>query len=547
MAAKEVKFGNSARQKMLAGVNVLADAVKVTLGPKGRNVVLDKSFGAPTVTKDGVSVAKEIELEDNFENMGAQMVKEVASQTSDVAGDGTTTATVLAQAIFREGLKSVAAGFNPMDLKRGIDKATGVIIENLQSLSVPCSDDTSIAQVGTISANSDTDVGEVIAEAMQKVGKEGVITVEEASGLENELDVVEGMQFDRGYLSPYFINQADSQSVELDNPYILLFDKKISNIRDLLPLLEAVAKSGNPLLVIAEDIEGEALATLVVNNIRGIVKVAGVKAPGFGDRRKAMLQDIAVLTGGQVISEEVGLSLEKTTLEDLGSAKKVQITKENSTIIDGAGTANDIKARISQINAEIEESSSDYDREKLQERLAKLSGGVAVIKVGAATEIEMKEKKARVEDALNATKAAVLEGIVPGGGVALVRAKASLDKLEGENDDQNVGINILRRALEEPLRQIVSNAGSDSSVILNEVANGKGNFGYNAATDEYGDMIEMGIVDPTKVTRYALQNAASVTGLLLTTEAMVTEAPQDEAPVAPMPDMGGMGGMGGMR
>ena len=547
MAAKEVKFGNSARQKMLAGVNVLADAVKVTLGPKGRNVVLDKSFGAPTVTKDGVSVAKEIELEDNFENMGAQMVKEVASQTSDVAGDGTTTATVLAQAIFREGLKSVAAGFNPMDLKRGIDKATGVIIENLQSLSVPCSDDTSIAQVGTISANSDTDVGEVIAEAMQKVGKEGVITVEEASGLENELDVVEGMQFDRGYLSPYFINQADSQSVELDNPYILLFDKKISNIRDLLPLLEAVAKSGNPLLVIAEDIEGEALATLVVNNIRGIVKVAGVKAPGFGDRRKAMLQDFAVLTGGQVISEEVGLSLEKTTLEDLGSAKKVQITKENSTIIDGAGTANDIKARISQINAEIEESSSDYDREKLQERLAKLSGGVAVIKVGAATEIEMKEKKARVEDALNATKAAVLEGIVPGGGVALVRAKASLDKLEGENDDQNVGINILRRALEEPLRQIVSNAGSDSSVILNEVANGKGNFGYNAATDEYGDMIEMGIVDPTKVTRYALQNAASVTGLLLTTEAMVTEAPQDEAPVAPMPDMGGMGGMGGMR
>ena len=546
MAAKEVKFGNSARQKMLAGVNVLADAVKVTLGPKGRNVVLDKSFGAPTVTKDGVSVAKEIELEDNFENMGAQMVKEVASQTSDIAGDGTTTATVLAQAIFREGLKSVSAGFNPMDLKRGIDKATGVIIENLQSLSVPCSDDTSIAQVGTISANSDVAVGEVIAEAMQKVGKEGVITVEEASGLENELDVVEGMQFDRGYLSPYFINQADSQSVELDSPYILLFDKKISNIRDLLPLLEAVAKSGNPLLVIAEDIEGEALATLVVNNIRGIVKVAGVKAPGFGDRRKAMLQDIAVLTGGQVISEEVGLSLEKTTLEDLGSAKKVQITKENSTIIDGAGTANDIKARISQINAEIEESTSDYDREKLQERLAKLSGGVAVIKVGAATEIEMKEKKARVEDALNATKAAVLEGIVPGGGVALVRAKASLDKLEGDNDDQNVGINILRRALEEPLRQIVSNAGSDASVILNDVANGKGNYGYNAATDEYGDMIEMGIVDPTKVTRYALQNAASVTGLLLTTEAMVTEAPQDDVPPAPMPDMGGMGGMGGM-
>jgi chaperonin GroEL len=546
MSAKEVKFGNSARQKMLAGINILADAVKITLGPKGRNVVLDKSFGAPTVTKDGVSVAKEIELEDNFENMGAQMVKEVASQTSDVAGDGTTTATVLAQAIFREGLKSVAAGFNPMDLKRGIDKATAVVIENLQSISVPCEDDTSIAQVGTISANSDSAIGEVIAEAMQKVGKEGVITVEEASGLENELDVVEGMQFDRGYLSPYFINQADSQSVELEEPFILLFDKKIANIRDLLPLLEGVAKSGRPLLVIAEDIEGEALATLVVNNIRGIVKVAGVKAPGFGDRRKAMLQDIAILTGGQVISEEVGLSLEKTTLEDLGTAKKVQITKENTTVIDGAGTGSDIKARIGQINAEIEDSSSDYDREKLQERLAKLSGGVAVIKVGAATEIEMKEKKARVEDALNSTKAAVLEGIVPGGGVALIRAKSSLEKLEGDNDDQNVGINILRRALEEPLRQIVSNAGSDSSVILNEVAKGKANFGYNAATNEYGDMVEMGIVDPTKVTRYALQNAASVTGLLLTTEAMVTEAPQDDAPVAPMPDMGGMGGMGGM-
>ena len=546
MSAKEVKFGNSARQKMLAGINVLADAVKITLGPKGRNVVLDKSFGAPTVTKDGVSVAKEIELEDNFENMGAQMVKEVASQTSDVAGDGTTTATVLAQAIFREGLKSVAAGFNPMDLKRGIDKATAVVIESLQSISVPCEDDTSIAQVGTISANSDSAVGEVIAEAMQKVGKEGVITVEEASGLENELDVVEGMQFDRGYLSPYFINQADSQSVELEEPFILLFDKKIANIRDLLPLLEGVAKSGRPLLVIAEDIEGEALATLVVNNIRGIVKVAGVKAPGFGDRRKAMLQDIAILTGGQVISEEVGLSLEKTTLEDLGTAKKVQITKENTTVIDGAGTGSDIKARISQINAEIEDSSSDYDREKLQERLAKLSGGVAVIKVGAATEIEMKEKKARVEDALNSTKAAVLEGIVPGGGVALIRAKSSLEKLEGDNDDQNVGINILKKALEEPLRQIVRNAGSDSSVILNEVAKGKANFGYNAATNEYGDMVKMGIVDPTKVTRYALQNAASVTGLLLTTEAMVTEAPQDDAPVSPMPDMGGMGGMGGM-
>jgi len=546
MAAKEVKFGDSARQRMLAGVNVLADAVKVTLGPKGRNVVLDKSFGAPTVTKDGVSVAKEIELEDNFENMGAQMVKEVASQTSDIAGDGTTTATVLAQSIYREGLKSVSAGYNPMDLKRGIDKATAAVIENLQSISSPCTENDSISQVGTISANSDSAIGKIIAESMEKVGKEGVITVEEASGLENELDVVEGMQFDRGYLSPYFINQPDSQSVELEDPFILLFDKKISNIRDLLPLLEGVAKSGRPLLIIAEDIEGEALATLVVNNIRGIVKVAGVKAPGFGDRRKAMLQDIAILTGSDVISEEVGKYLEKTTVEDLGTAKKVQITKENTTVIDGAGTAADIKSRISQINAEIEESSSDYDSEKLQERLAKLSGGVAVIKVGAATEIEMKEKKARVEDALNATKAAVEEGIVPGGGVALVRAKAALDKIEGDNDDQNVGISILRRALEEPLRQIVSNAGNDASVILNEVAKGTGNYGYNAATDEYGDMIEMGIVDPTKVTRYALQNAASVTGLLLTTEAMVSEAPQGDAPVTPMPDMGGMGGMGGM-
>ena len=546
MAAKEVKFGNNARQKMIAGVNVLADAVKITLGPKGRNVVLDKSFGAPTVTKDGVSVAKEIELEDNFENMGAQMVKEVASQTSDVAGDGTTTATVLSQAIFREGLKAVSAGFNPMDLKRGIDKATRVIVEKLESISVPCTDDTAISQVGTISANSDVSVGEIIAEAMQKVGKEGVITVEEGSGLDNELEVVEGMQFDRGYLSPYFINQAESQSVELEDPFILLFDKKISNIRDLLPLLEGVAKSGRPLLVIAEDIEGEALATLVVNNIRGIVKVAGVKAPGFGDRRKAMLQDIAILTGGQVIAEEVGLSLEKATLEDLGTAKKIQITKENTTVIDGAGTGSDIKSRIDQINREIEDSSSDYDKEKLQERVAKLSGGVAVIKVGAATEIEMKEKKARVEDALHSTRAAVEEGIVPGGGVALVRAKGSLEGLEGDNDDQNVGINILKKALEEPLRQIVSNAGNDASVILNEVANGKGNYGYNAATDEYGDLVEMGIIDPTKVTRYALQNAASVTGLLLTTEAMVAEAPQDDVPPAPMPDMGGMGGMGGM-
>ena len=546
MAAKEVKFGNNARQKMIAGVNVLADAVKITLGPKGRNVVLDKSFGAPTVTKDGVSVAKEIELEDNFENMGAQMVKEVASQTSDVAGDGTTTATVLSQAIFREGLKAVSAGFNPMDLKRGIDKATRVIVEKLESISVPCTDDTAISQVGTISANSDVSVGEIIAEAMQKVGKEGVITVEEGSGLDNELEVVEGMQFDRGYLSPYFINQAESQSVELEDPFILLFDKKISNIRDLLPLLEGVAKSGRPLLVIAEDIEGEALATLVVNNIRGIVKVAGVKAPGFGDRRKAMLQDIAILTGGQVIAEEVGLSLEKATLEDLGNAKKIQITKENTTVIDGAGTGSDIKSRIDQINREIEDSTSDYDKEKLQERVAKLSGGVAVVKVGAATEIEMKEKKARVEDALHSTRAAVEEGIVPGGGVALVRAREALEGLEGDNDDQNVGINILRKALEEPLRQIVSNSGSDASVILNEVANGKGNYGYNAATDEYGDMVEMGIIDPTKVTRYALQNAASVTGLLLTTEAMVAEAPQDDVPPAPMPDMGGMGGMGGM-
>ena len=546
MAAKEVKFGNNARQKMIAGVNVLADAVKITLGPKGRNVVLDKSFGAPTVTKDGVSVAKEIELEDNFENMGAQMVKEVASHTSDVAGDGTTTATVLAQAIFREGLKAVSAGFNPMDLKRGIDKATRAVVEKLESISEPCTDNKAIAQVGTISANSDLSVGEIIAEAMGKVGKEGVITVEEGSGLDNELEIVEGMQFDRGYLSPYFINQAESQSVELEDPYILLFDKKISNIRDLLPLLEGVAKSGRPLLVIAEDIEGEALATLVVNNIRGIVKVAGVKAPGFGDRRKAMLQDIAILTGGQVIAEEVGLSLEKATLEDLGNAKKVQITKDNTTLIDGAGTGSDIKSRIDQINREIEDSTSDYDKEKLQERVAKLSGGVAVVKVGAATEIEMKEKKARVEDALHATRAAVEEGVVAGGGVAFIRARVSLEGLEGDNDDQNVGINILKKALEEPLRQIVSNAGNDASVVLNQVANGEGNYGYNAATNEYGDLVEMGIIDPTKVTRFALQNAASVTGLLLTTEAMVAEAPQDDVPAAPMPDMGGMGGMGGM-
>ena len=546
MAAKEVKFGNNARQKMMAGINVLADAVRITLGPKGRNVVLDKSFGAPTVTKDGVSVAKEIELEDNFENMGAQMVKEVASHTSDVAGDGTTTATVLAQAIFREGLKAVSAGFNPMDLKRGIDKATRAVVEKLESISEPCTDNKAIAQVGTISANSDLSVGEIIAEAMGKVGKEGVITVEEGSGLDNELEIVEGMQFDRGYLSPYFINQAESQSVELEDPYILLFDKKIANIRDLLPLLEGVAKSGRPLLVIAEDIEGEALATLVVNNIRGIVKVAGVKAPGFGDRRKAMLQDIAILTGGQVIAEEVGLSLEKATLEDLGNAKKVQITKDNTTLIDGAGTSSDIKSRIDQINREIEDSTSDYDKEKLQERVAKLSGGVAVVKVGAATEIEMKEKKARVEDALHATRAAVEEGVVAGGGVAYIRARVSLEGLEGDNDDQNVGINILKKALEEPLRQIVRNAGNDASVVLNQVANGEGNYGYNAATNEYGDLVKMGIIDPTKVTRFALQNAASVTGLLLTTEAMVAEAPQDDVPASPMPDMGGMGGMGGM-
>ncbi|MBT8441509.1 MAG: chaperonin GroEL, partial [Gammaproteobacteria bacterium] len=504
---------------------------------------LDKSFGAPTVTKDGVSVAKEIELEDNFENMGAQMLKEVASHTSDIAGDGTTTATVLAQAVLREGLKSVAAGMNPMDLKRGIDKAAAAVVEELGKLSKPCADTKAIAQVGTISANSDERVGEIIADAMGKVGKEGVITVEEGSGLENELDVVEGMQFDRGYLSPYFINSADTQSVELDDPFILLFDKKISNIRDLLPLLEGVAKSGKPLLIIAEDIEGEALATLVVNNIRGIVKVAGVKAPGFGDRRKAMLQDIAILTGGQVIAEEVGLSLEKATLDDLGHAKKIQITKENTTIIDGAGTAKEIKARVDQIQKEIEDSSSDYDREKLQERVAKLSGGVAVIKVGAATEIEMKEKKARVEDALHATRAAVEEGVVPGGGVALIRASSVLDDLEGANDDQNVGIHIMRRALEEPLRQIVINAGEDGSVVLNKVKEGKGDFGYDASTGEYGKLIGLGIIDPTKVARAALQNAASVSGLLLTTEAMVTEAPKDESAAPPMPDMGGMGGM----
>jgi chaperonin GroEL len=529
---------------MFAGVNILANAVRVTLGPKGRNVVLDKSFGAPTVTKDGVSVAKEIELEDKFENMGAQMVKEVASQTSDVAGDGTTTATVLAQAVLREGLKAVAAGMNPMDLKRGVDKASAAIVAELEKMSKPCEDEKAIAQVGSISANADTEIGQIISDAMQKVGKEGVITVEEGSGLANELDVVEGMQFDRGYLSPYFINDGESQQVEHENPLILLHDKKISNIRDMLPVLEAVAKAGRPLLIVAEDVEGEALATLVVNNIRGIVKVAAVKAPGFGDRRKAMLQDIAVLTGGQVISEEVGLSLEKTTIDDLGEAKKIQISKENTTIIDGAGRSEDIKGRVEQINREIEDSTSDYDKEKLQERVAKLSGGVAVIKVGAATEVEMKEKKARVEDALHATRAAVEEGVVPGGGVAFIRAVQALDDLTGDNDDQNVGINILKRAIQEPLRQIVRNAGGDASVVLNAVAEGKGNYGYNAATGKYGDMIKEGILDPTKVTRYALQNAASVAGLLLTTEAMVAEAPKEDSP--PMPDMSGMGGMGGM-
>ena len=540
--AKEVRFADEARQRMLKGVNVLASAVKVTLGPKGRNVVVEKSFGAPTVTKDGVSVAKEIELEDKFENMGVQMVKEVASQTSDAAGDGTTTATVLAQAVLREGLKAVAAGFNPMDLKRGVDKASATVVKALQDLSQPCEDDRSIAQVGTISANADHEIGNNIAEAMDKVGKEGVITVEEGSALENDLDVVEGMQFDRGYLSPYFINDQQTQGAELENPFVLIHDKKISNIRDLLPLLEGVAKSSRPLLIIAEDVEGEALATLVVNNIRGIVKVAAVKAPGFGDRRKAMLQDIAILTGGQVISEEVGLSLEKASLGDLGEAKKIQVSKENTTIIDGAGGAAEIKGRVDQINKEIEESTSDYDREKLQERVAKLAGGVAVIKVGAATEIEMKEKKARVEDALHATRAAVEEGVVPGGGVALIRAQPALDELKGDNDDQDVGINILRKAVEEPLRQIVANAGQDASVILNDVAAGDGNYGFNAATGEYGDLVDMGIIDPTKVTRLALQNASSVAGLLLTTEAMVAELPKDDPPAAP-PDMGGMGGM----
>ena len=544
MAAKEVRFSDDARHRMARGVNILANAVKQTLGPKGRNVVLEKSFGAPTVTKDGVSVAKEIELEDKFENMGAQMVKEVASNTSDEAGDGTTTATVLAQAIVREGLKAVAAGANPMDVKRGIDKAVTAATEELRKLSKPCKDQKAIAQVGTISANSDESIGKTIADAMEKVGKEGVITVEEGTSLQNELDVVEGMQFDRGYLSPYFINNQANQTAELDNPYILLYDKKISNVREMLPLLEGIAKAGRPLLVVAEDVEGEALATLVVNTIRGIVKVAAVKAPGFGDRRKAMLQDIAVLTGGTVIAEEVGLTLEKATLNDLGQAKKIVVEKENTTVIDGHGKAAEIKARIAQIKQQIEEATSDYDKEKLQERMAKLSGGVAVIKVGAATEIEMKEKKARVEDALHATRAAVEEGVVPGGGVALIRAQKALEKLEGSNEDQAIGIKLLSRAIEEPLRQIVANAGEDAAVVLADVKKGKGTYGYNAATGEYGDMLDMGILDPTKVTRLALQNAASVAGLLLTTEVMVAEAPKDDEHKHPMPDMGDMGGMG---
>ncbi|MDB4151930.1 chaperonin GroEL, partial [Pseudomonadales bacterium] len=539
MTAKDVKFGDSARQRMLAGVNLLADAVKVTLGPKGRNVVLDKSFGAPTVTKDGVSVAKEIELKDKFENMGAQMVKEVASQTSDVAGDGTTTATVLAQAILNEGLKSVAAGMNPMDLKRGIDKAVAVAVAEIKKLAVPCSDSKTIAQVGSVSANSDTQVGDIIAEAMDKVGKEGVITVEEGTGLENELDVVEGMQFDRGYLSPYFINNQESMSAELEEPFILLFDKKISNIRDMLPILEAVAKSGKPLLVIAEDVEGEALATLVVNNMRGIVKVAAAKAPGFGDRRKEMLQDIAILTGGTVISEEVGLSLESATIDDLGQAKRVSLTKEATTLVDGAGVSADIEARVNQIRTQIEDTSSDYDREKLQERVAKLAGGVAVIKVGAATEVEMKEKKARVEDALHSTRAAVEEGIVPGGGVALIRAMQVLEGMKGDNEDQTVGINLLRRAMEAPMRQIVTNAGDEASVVVDKVKSLTGSNGYNAATGEYGDMIKFGLPDPAKVTRTALQAAASVAGLMITTECMITDIVEEGGAGGGMPDMGG--------
>ena len=547
MAAKDVKFGNDARVKMLKGVNVLADAVKVTLGPKGRNVILDKSFGAPTITKDGVSVAREIELEDKFENMGAQMVKEVASKANDAAGDGTTTATVLAQAIVNEGLKAVAAGMNPMDLKRGIDKAVSAVVSELKNLSKPCETSKEIEQVGTISANSDSIVGQLIAQAMEKVGKEGVITVEDGTGLDDELAVVEGMQFDRGYLSPYFINKPEMATVELDNPYILLVDKKVSNIRELLPVLEGVAKAGKPLLIIAEDIEGEALATLVVNTMRGIVKVAAVKAPGFGDRRKAMLQDIAILTAGTVISEEIGMELEKATLEDLGQAKRVVINKDNTTIIDGVGDEAQIKGRVAQIRQQIEESTSDYDKEKLQERVAKLAGGVAVIKVGAATEVEMKEKKDRVDDALHATRAAVEEGIVAGGGVALVRAATKVAAtLKGDNEEQDVGIKLALRAMEAPLRQIVTNAGEEASVVASAVKNGEGNFGYNAGTEQYGDMIEMGILDPTKVTRSALQFAASVAGLMITTECMVTDLPKDDKADLGAAGMGGMGGMGGM-
>lgn len=543
MSAKDVKFGDSARSKMIAGVNILADAVKVTLGPKGRNVVIDRSFGAPHITKDGVSVAKEITLKDKFENMGAQLVREVSSKTNDIAGDGTTTATVLAQAILNEGIKSVTAGMNPMDLKRGIDLAVKTVVENIKQTAKPASDSKAIEQVGSISANSDTTVGKLIAEAMERVGKEGVITVEEGSGFEDALDVVEGMQFDRGYISPYFANKQDTLTAELENPFILLVDKKVSNIRELITVLEAVAKTGKPLLIIAEDVEGEALATLVVNNMRGIIKVCAVKAPGFGDRRKAMLQDIAILTGGTVISEEIGMQLDQTTLEHLGTAHKVTVSKENTVIVDGAGDANQISERVQQIRAQIEESTSEYDKEKLQERVAKLAGGVAVIKIGAATEVEMKEKKDRVDDALHATRAAVEEGVVAGGGVALVRAAKALDGVTGANDDQNVGINILRRAIEAPLRQIVANAGDEPSVVINAVKNGEGNYGYNAATGEYGDMLEMGILDPAKVTRSALEHAASVAGLMLTTECMITEIPEEKPA---MPDMGGMGGMGGM-
>ncbi len=546
MAAKDVVFGSDARARMVEGVNILANAVKTTLGPKGRNVVLERSFGAPTVTKDGVSVAKEIELKDKLMNMGAQMVKEVASKTSDNAGDGTTTATVLAQAIVREGMKYVAAGMNPMDLKRGIDKAVAALVVELKKASKATTTSKEIAQVGTISANSDSDVGGIIAEAMDKVGKEGVITVEDGKSLQNELDVVEGMQFDRGYLSPYFINNPEKQAAILDNPFVLLFDKKISNIRDLLPTLEQVAKAGRPLLIIAEEVDGEALATLVVNTIRGILKVVAVKAPGFGDRRKAMLEDIAILTGGKVIAEEVGMALDKVTLADLGQAKRVEVGKENTTIIDGAGEAADIEARVKQIRILIEEATSDYDREKMQERVAKLAGGVAVIKVGAATEVEMKEKKARVEDALHATRAAVEEGIVAGGGVALLRARQAAGAIKGDNADQDAGIKLILKAIEAPLREIVGNAGGEPSVVINKVLEGAGNFGFNAANDTYGDMIEMGILDPTKVTRTALQNAASVASLMLTTECMVAEAPKDDAPAGGMPDMGGMGGMGGM-